>query len=105
MNAITMTGIDCPEDKVVSMSDIDSDMLLSAMKSRRSVRHFEDRLVEEEKIQKILEAGRYAPTGGNAQNVSFTILGSKQKEAEEICVGIFRKLRRQESPDLHTAVS
>ncbi len=97
-NAITMTGINCPEDKVVSMSEIDTETLLSAMKSRRSVRHFEDRPVEEEKIQKILEAGRYAPTGGNAQNVSFTILGSKQKEAEEICVGIFREVQKTGLP-------
>ncbi|WP_298536267.1 nitroreductase family protein [uncultured Methanobrevibacter sp.] len=39
----------------------------------------------------ILEAGRYAPTGANSQNVKYTILGSKQKEAEEICVNLFRK--------------
>ena len=38
----------------------------------------------------ILEAGRYSPTGGNFQGVSFTILGSRQAEAEAICVDIFR---------------
>ncbi|WP_325206284.1 hypothetical protein [Methanobrevibacter ruminantium] len=44
----------------------------------------------------ILEAGRYAPTGANSQNVKYTILGSKQKEAEEICVNLFRKGKKWE---------
>lgn len=39
----------------------------------------------------ILEAGRYAPTGSNSQDVSYTILGSKQAEIEENCVALFRK--------------
>ena len=89
--AITMTNYDCQEEAVVPMSEIPSDTLLAAMKSRRTVRQFTDKAVEEEKIQKILEAGRYSPTGGNSQNVSYTILGSKQNEAEALCVDLFRK--------------
>ena len=61
------------------------------MKSRRTIRQFKPEPVEEEKIEKILEAGRYSPTGANMQMVSYTILGSKQKEAEEICLSLFRK--------------
>ena len=89
--AITMTNYDCPEEAAVPMTEIPSDTLLSAMKSRRTVRQFTDQAVEQEKIDKILEAGRYSPTGGNSQNVSYTILGSKQDEAEAICVDLFRK--------------
>ena len=89
--AITMTGYDFPEEAAVPMTEIPSDTLLSAMKSRRTVRQFTDQAVEQEKIDKILEAGRYSPTGGNSQNVSYTILGSKQDEAEAICVDLFRK--------------
>ena len=59
--------------------------------SRRTIRRFAPQKVEEEKIRMILEAGRYAPTGANAQNVSYTILGSRQEEAERICVEMFRK--------------
>ena len=61
------------------------------MRSRRSVRHFTERSVEPEKIERILEAGRYSPTGSNRQDVSYVILGSRQKEAEAICVELFRK--------------
>lgn len=89
--AVTMVNYACDDEASVPMTSIDSETLLAAMKSRRSIRQFTDQPVEEEKLQKILEAGRYAPTGANAQNVSFTILGSKQDQAEKICVGIFRK--------------
>lgn len=92
--AIRMEGYDCPEEPVVSMTELDSDTLLAAMKSRRSVRHFTDAPVEPEKIAQILEAGRYSPTGGNAQNVAYTILGGKQAEAEAICVRLFRTAKK-----------
>ncbi len=98
VNAIKMAGYDCVEEPVTPMAEFDSDKLLSAMKSRRSIRHFTAQSVEEDKLEKILEAGRYCPTGGNSQNVAFTILGSKQSEAEAICVGLFRKGKKLGAP-------
>ena len=97
-NAIRMAGYSCQAEPVVPMTQLDSDTLLAAMKSRRTIRHFTSQPVEEEKIQKILEAGRYAPTGANAQNVSYTILGSRQRQVEEICVNLFRKGKRLGAP-------
>ena len=90
-DAIRMTNYDCSNEAVLPMTDIASDTLLAAMQSRRTVRQFTKQNVEQEKIDKILEAGRYSPTGGNNQDVSYIILGSKQKEAEKICVDLFRK--------------
>lgn len=89
--AVKMANYDCTEETVVPMTEIPADTLLAAMKSRRTVRQFTDQAVEPEKIEKILEAGRYSPTGSNSQNVAYTILGSRQKEAEGICVELFRK--------------
>lgn len=89
--AISMTNYDSTDEKVVLMSEIDSETLLNAMKSRRTVRQFKPDIVEEDKIEKILEAGRYSPTGANRQMVSYTILGSRQREAEDICLSLFRK--------------
>ena len=77
-------------DAVTPMTAIDSDTLLAAMKSRRTVRHFKDVPVEQEKIDKILEAGRYAPTAANKQHIAYTVLGSRQDEIEKMCVGLFR---------------
>ncbi len=88
--AVTMAGYNCADEPAVPMTAVGSDTLLAAMRSRRTVRHFTERPVEEEELRKILEAGRYSPTGGNFQNVAFTVLGSRQDEAEALCVGIFR---------------
>ena len=93
-----MTNYDCTNEEIIPMTNFDSDMLLNAIKSRRTIRKFKIQPVESEKIYKILEAGRYSPTGANSQNISYTILGSKQKEAEEICVNLFRKGKKIGSP-------
>ena len=89
--AIRMANYTCEDESAVPMTELDSDTLLAAMRSRRTIRHFTSQPVEEDKIRKILEAGRYCPTGGNSQNVLYTILGSRQREAEAICVDLFRK--------------
>ena len=89
--AVTMTNYDCIDEAAVPMTELPSDTLLAAMRSRRTVRQFTDQPVEEDKVQKILEAGRYSPTGGNSQDVSYIILGSRQAQAEAICVDLFRK--------------
>jgi NAD-dependent dihydropyrimidine dehydrogenase PreA subunit len=76
--------------ETVSLSELDSEQFLNALKSRRTIRQYKDIPVEKEKIDMILEAGRYAPTGANSQNVAFTVLGSKQDEIERECVKLFR---------------
>jgi len=88
--AIEMIGYDDSDCKeVISFEEINAETLLQAMKSRRTIRQFLDKKVEEEKLEKILEAGRYAPTAANSQSVSFTILSGKQNEIEESCVKLF----------------
>lgn len=89
--AVSMTDPVPDGGEYVPMTVFDSKQLLQAMKSRRTVRRFRPDPVEQEKLDRILEAGRYCPTGGNGQGVAFTILGSRQAEAEAICVNLFRK--------------
>lgn len=88
--AIRLSNYPCEDEPVVPMTALDSGTLLSAMRSRRTIRRFTPQPVEEDKLRMILEAGRYSPTGGNFQGVSFTILGSRQAEAEAICADLFR---------------
>ncbi len=92
--AVRMPDYDCRDEAVVLMTELDSSTLLAAMRSRRTIRQFTGQPVEKDKIRKILEAGRYSPTGGNSQTVSFTILGGRQSEAERICVSLFRKAKK-----------
>ena len=60
---------------------IEPERLLNFIKFRRSVRRFKNKEVEKEKIEKIIEAGRFAPTSTNSQDVSYTVL---QKELPKI---------------------
>ncbi len=97
--AVSMPGYDTADcGSVVSMEEIDSATLLAAMKSRRSIRQFKKLPVEQEKIDMILEAGRYCPTATNAQNVAYTVLGSRQEEIEAHCIRLFRKGQKAASP-------
>lgn len=61
--------------------DISPDRLLNFIKFRRSVRHYKNKLVEKEKLERILEAGRYTATGSNMQDVSYIVV---QENLEEI---------------------
>ena len=54
--------------------DIDSDNLLNFIKFRRTIRYFKDKDIEVDKIKKIIDAGRFTPTGGNLQNVSYIVI-------------------------------
>lgn len=48
--------------------------ILNFIKSRRSTRRFAEKPVEEEKLKKVLEAGYYAPSGGNNQSWHFVVI-------------------------------
>ncbi len=96
--AVTMKEHSVLEENVVSPSVIESNSLLAFMKSRRSVRQFTKETIEAEKIEMILEAGRYSPTAANAQDVSYIVLGARQQELERECVRIFRFWKKLLTP-------
>lgn len=88
--AIKMAGYDDSNlGDMVDMTEFDSQQLLQAMRSRRTIRQFKQTPIEQEKIDMILEAGRYSPTGANSQKTSYTILGSRQDAIEKECVKLF----------------
>lgn len=47
---------------------------LELIRTRRSTRKFQERPVEQELLDKIIEAGRYAPSGGNCQSTHFFVI-------------------------------
>ena len=67
--------------------------LLDIEKKRYTVRSFADTPLEAEKLQRILEAGRWAPTAVNAQPQRIVILNSKEnlEKVREFCTFGFRK--------------
>lgn len=48
--------------------------LMEAIRTRRSIRHYRDQAVAAERIEKILEAGRLAPSARNAQEWRFVVV-------------------------------
>jgi nitroreductase/NAD-dependent dihydropyrimidine dehydrogenase PreA subunit len=49
------------------------------LKSRRSIRAYKDTPVPREDITRLIDAARYAPTGANAQNVSWMVIDDTDK--------------------------
>lgn len=80
--AVVMDGYDQSEVVEVPKDGgaLDPDRLMTAIRSRRSVRQFKKQGVEREKIEKILEAARFSPTGSNAQDVEFIVIQDRLEE-------------------------
>lgn len=55
----------CSDSKTTQ--DMNGNNTLEMLKTRRSIRYYQDRIPEKELLDKVLEAGTYAPTGRNNQ--------------------------------------
>lgn len=51
---------------------------VQCIKTRRSTRKFSKHIVEQEKLDEIVEAGRLAPSGGNSQLCHFIVVRNKE---------------------------
>lgn len=60
-----------------------ADVFSRFLRSRRSLRNYKNKPVEIEKLQMIIEAGRFAPTGGNRQGSQFIVV-NKRKNLDEV---------------------
>jgi nitroreductase len=58
--------------------------VMKAIRSRRSIRAYEKRGVEEEKVTRILESGRLSPSAGNRQERRFVIV-KDAKTRKQLC--------------------
>ena len=67
---------------------------LEAIKTRRSTGRFSDKPVELEKLDKIVSAGRYAPSGGNSQTCHFIVVRNREVLAKlaELAQSAFAKM-------------
>ena len=71
---------------------------LEAILTRRSTRKFQAKPVELEKLQKIVEAGRFAPTGGNCQSNHFFVISNPDvlKKLVELVQSAFAAMELRE---------
>ena len=56
---------------------------LEAIYTRRSTRKFQNKMVPKELLNEVLEAGRYAPSGGNSQSTHFLVI-TKEEVLKEL---------------------
>lgn len=91
--AITLTGFDDEPIEIKNETTVDSNELLMAIKSRRTIRKFKNKEVHSEIIQQIIEAGRFTPSAKNSQDVSYIVLDNKKSIYENEAVKFFRKIK------------
>jgi nitroreductase len=81
-----------------------SKSLQTLFRARRSVRKYKNKPLPRKVLEKILEAGRYAPTGGNRPDVHFIVVTSPEEiewlraSVLESVLGMFRKLQKLAKP-------
>ena len=72
------------------------------------MRRYKKRPVSRDMLEKILEAGRYAPTGGNRPDVHYVVIPSPEGVARlrgDVLESIRKMFRRVENPAVYTALT
>jgi|WetSurMetagenome_2_1015567.scaffolds.fasta_scaffold73347_2 nitroreductase/NAD-dependent dihydropyrimidine dehydrogenase PreA subunit len=82
--------------------EISEGQAVQFLRSRRSIRLYEERPVEREKIRRLIEVARYAPTGANMQPVEWLVIDEKRK-VRELAIGTMEWFRRLMKDDLAAA--
>lgn len=92
--AITTDEYDMEDVKEYNKDEfsVQADNLLNFIKFRRTVRRFKDKEVEEEKLAKIIEAGRFTQTGSNMQDVSYIVVRENLQELKTITLETLKKV-------------
>ncbi len=73
--------------------EINEEQAVQFLRSRRSVRFFKKQPVEKEKLQRLIEIARYAPSGGNLQMVEWMVFTDADK-IKEIAGGAVEWMRK-----------
>lgn len=93
-NAISINEYDMGEviDYKEDQFQLESTKVLNSVKFRRSIRHFKDMPVEKDKLIKIIEAGRFTPSGGNRQPLSFVVIQDKMKQLTDMTLNVLNDM-------------
>lgn len=78
----------------------EAEAFLDFLKFRRSIRQYKKHEIEPEKIEAIIEAGRYSPTAGNRQKNRFIILKENIEQVRKAAIETLRHAATDESKDL-----
>jgi len=92
-----LSHVRVPIDKSPLIEDelaISAEQAVQFLRSRRSVRFFKKKAVEREKLQRLIEIARYAPSGGNREPVEWMVFTDEDriKKIAELTVEWMRRL-------------
>ncbi len=87
--AVSLEGLEDQVEEFEEQTRLDPDTLMKAIKTRRTIRNFTSEPVPEKVIDMIIEAGRLAPTGTNAQGTSYVVLDKQKAACEAVAVKLF----------------
>jgi nitroreductase/NAD-dependent dihydropyrimidine dehydrogenase PreA subunit len=70
------------------------------LRSRRSIRAYQDKAVERGKLEKLISVARYAPTGSNSQQVQWLVVNSREsvKNMAGIVIDLMRYMIEKKNP-------
>lgn len=77
--ALSLSGMnpeDCPpvkKDMALSIEHVEH-----FLRSRRSIRSYQEKEIEQDKMGKLIDIARYAPTGHNSQMVKWLVMNSRE---------------------------
>lgn len=74
---------------------MDPENLLQFLKSRRSIRSFQEKKISDKEIGMILEAGRWAPSASNRQPWEFIVVKSESIRQELARTAVYGKFIRE----------
>ena len=77
-NAIEHSGLDLLQIKKIDKALVNPDAYETVVRGRRSIRHYKDRQVPDELIQKVIGLAGHTPTATNSQNVSYIVITDKE---------------------------
>lgn len=102
VGAVTMDGTyDMPDVMPYDAETfkVPAENFLNFLKFRRSTRQYQQKTVEQEKLERVVEAGRYTPTASNGQNVHFVVVQEQMERVKDlIWEGLERMLEAGEIP-------
>ncbi|MCL2646163.1 MAG: nitroreductase family protein [Phycisphaerales bacterium] len=90
--AVTLADLPAEPDFAGEMS-VSEQQLRELYQRRRSVRHWADKPVDHDTLQRLLDAVRWAPTGMNRQGVKWLVINSKAevRRLTELMIAHFRR--------------
>ena len=86
VGAVSIPGYDMEdvEEYEKDTFTVQPENFLRAVKFRRSIRNFKDEPIEREKMERILDVGRYTPTAKNRQECRFILVQNQLEEFKEL---------------------